>query len=90
MTRVLVTRANGHIGTTVVRDLIDHDYEVVPFVRASSNTKGLAAHPDPVSLHPAARSGANKSGWVFAIRGPIFATAPSTRDSSAPAISKEM
>ena len=28
--RVLVTGANGHIGANLVRDLLAHDYDVVP------------------------------------------------------------
>lgn len=41
MTRLLVTGANGHVGASVVRDLLEHGHEPVPFVRASSNLTGL-------------------------------------------------
>ncbi|HEU0292944.1 MAG TPA: NAD-dependent epimerase/dehydratase family protein [Anaerolineales bacterium] len=42
MTRILVTGANGHIGANVVRSLLKHGYEVVPFVRTTSDLRGLA------------------------------------------------
>lgn len=48
MTRILVTGATGHVGANVVRDLLAHDYEVVPLVRAESNRvalEGLALEP---------------------------------------------
>jgi len=41
MTKALVTGANGHIGSNLVRDLLEHGYEVVPLVREKSNTAGL-------------------------------------------------
>ena len=41
MTRALVTGANGHLGANLVRDLLDHGYEVVPFVRSGSDLSGL-------------------------------------------------
>ena len=41
MTRALVTGASGHLGANLVRDLLDHGYEVVPFVRSGSNLSGL-------------------------------------------------
>jgi len=41
MTRVLVTGANGHIGANTVRSLLRHGYEVVPFVRSTSNLRGI-------------------------------------------------
>jgi dihydroflavonol-4-reductase len=43
MTRILVTGANGHIGANVVRSLLKHGYEVVPFVRTTSDLRGLAS-----------------------------------------------
>jgi len=41
MPRVLVTGANGHIGANLVRDLLAHDYEVVPMVRKGADLRGL-------------------------------------------------
>jgi dihydroflavonol-4-reductase len=41
MAKALVTGANGHLGCNLVRDLLEHGYEVVPFVRARSNVAGL-------------------------------------------------
>ena len=42
MTRILVTGANGHLGNNVVRSLLRHGHEVVPFVRRTSDLRGLA------------------------------------------------
>jgi len=42
MTRILVTGANGHVGTNTVRSLLKRNYEVVPFVRTTSDLRGLA------------------------------------------------
>jgi len=42
MTRVLVTGATGHIGANIVRDLLAHDYDVVPLARSSSSRAALA------------------------------------------------
>ena len=39
--RVLITGANGHIGANTVRELLNRDYEVVAFVRESSDLRGL-------------------------------------------------
>jgi dihydroflavonol-4-reductase len=39
--KVLVTGANGHIGSNVVRSLISQDYQVKAFIRKSSDTRGL-------------------------------------------------
>ncbi|MFO0674403.1 MAG: NAD-dependent epimerase/dehydratase family protein [Polyangiaceae bacterium] len=41
MKRALVTGANGHIGSNVVRDLLDHEYEVVAMVRPNADRRGL-------------------------------------------------
>lgn len=41
MTRVLVSGANGHIGANTVRSLLRRGYEVVPFVRSTSNLRGI-------------------------------------------------
>jgi dihydroflavonol-4-reductase len=41
MTRILVTGANGHVGANVVRSLLRRGYEVVAFVRQTSNLRGL-------------------------------------------------
>jgi dihydroflavonol-4-reductase len=41
MTRVLVTGANGHVGSNLVRVLLRRGYEVVPFVRRTSDLRGL-------------------------------------------------
>lgn len=41
MARALVTGANGHIGANLVRLLLEAGYEVVPFVRESSDLRGL-------------------------------------------------
>lgn len=37
--RVLVTGANGHIGANLVRDLLNHDYDVVTMVRKAPITR---------------------------------------------------
>jgi len=39
--KVLVTGANGHIGSNVVRSLIDQNYQVKAFIRKESDTRGL-------------------------------------------------
>ncbi|MDG9668589.1 NAD-dependent epimerase/dehydratase family protein [Hahella sp. CR1] len=39
--KVLVTGANGHIGSHVVRQLLDQNHEVRAFVRKSSDLRGL-------------------------------------------------
>lgn len=41
MSRVLVTGANGHIGSNTVRSLLNRGHEVVPFVRRTSDLRGL-------------------------------------------------
>lgn len=41
MTRVLVTGANGHVGANTVRSLLQRGYEVVPFVRTTSDQRGI-------------------------------------------------
>jgi dihydroflavonol-4-reductase len=42
VTRILVTGANGHLGANIIRSLLKRGYEVVPFVRPSSDLRGLA------------------------------------------------
>jgi len=39
--RILITGANGHVGANTVRELLNRDYEVVAFVRESSDLRGL-------------------------------------------------
>jgi len=39
----MVTGANGHIGSNLLRELLSRDHEVVPFVRESSNKAGIEA-----------------------------------------------
>ncbi|MEE2961577.1 MAG: NAD-dependent epimerase/dehydratase family protein [Myxococcota bacterium] len=39
--RVLVTGANGHIGSNLVRELIGRGHQVVAFIRENSNHEGL-------------------------------------------------
>lgn len=41
MDRVLLTGANGHLGANLIRALLDLGYEVVPFVRPTSDVRGL-------------------------------------------------
>ena len=41
--RVMVTGANGHIGSNLLRELLSRDHEVVPFVRESSDKSGIEA-----------------------------------------------
>ena len=41
MKRILVTGANGHLGANIVRSLLKRDYDVIPFVRRTSNLQGL-------------------------------------------------
>lgn len=45
MARVLVTGANGHLGANTVRALLNHEHEVVAFVRPASDLRGLAGLP---------------------------------------------
>ena len=42
MKKALVTGANGHIGSNLVRDLLDHGYAVVAGVRENADQRGLA------------------------------------------------
>lgn len=41
MGKALVTGANGHIGANVVRELVEHGYDVVALVREGSDVRGL-------------------------------------------------
>ena len=41
MTLIFVTGANGHIGSNTVRSLLRRGYEVVPFVRSTSDLRGI-------------------------------------------------
>lgn len=41
MAKILVTGANGHIGANTVRSLLSRGYEVVPFVRSTSDLRGI-------------------------------------------------
>lgn len=41
MNKALVTGANGHIGSNVVRELLDHGWRVVALVREGSDLRGL-------------------------------------------------
>jgi dihydroflavonol-4-reductase len=41
MRKALVTGANGHIGSNVVRELLENDYEVIAFVREGGDLRGL-------------------------------------------------
>jgi len=43
MKRALVTGANGHIGSNLVRDLLEHGYSVVAGVREGADLRGIAA-----------------------------------------------
>ena len=43
--KVLVTGANGHVGCNTVRSLLSKGYEVHPFVRESSDMRGLQNLP---------------------------------------------
>ena len=45
MARVLVTGANGHLGVDAVRALLNHEHDVVAFVRPTSDLRGLARLP---------------------------------------------
>ena len=40
-TKTLVTGANGHLGANLVRDLVEHGYEVVALVREGADVRGL-------------------------------------------------
>jgi dihydroflavonol-4-reductase len=42
MTRILVTGANGHLGANIVRSLLQRGYDVVPFVRPTSDLRGIS------------------------------------------------
>jgi dihydroflavonol-4-reductase len=42
MGKAFVTGANGHLGASLVRDLIEHGHEVVAFVRPGADLRGLA------------------------------------------------
>ena len=39
--KVLVTGANGHIGSHVVRELLAHNHQVRAFVRATADLQGI-------------------------------------------------
>jgi dihydroflavonol-4-reductase len=41
VTRILVTGANGHIGSHTTRSLLRRGYEVVPFVRPTADLRGI-------------------------------------------------
>jgi dihydroflavonol-4-reductase len=41
MSKALVTGANGHIGANLVRELLEHGYEVVALVRKGADLRGL-------------------------------------------------
>jgi dihydroflavonol-4-reductase len=41
MPRVLITGANGHIGANTVRSLLRRGHEVIPFVRPTSDLRGV-------------------------------------------------
>lgn len=41
MARVLITGANGHIGSNTVHNLLWDNHEVVPFVRHGADLRGL-------------------------------------------------
>ncbi len=41
MTRILVTGANGHLGSNIVRRLLRQGHDIVPFVRRTSDLQGL-------------------------------------------------
>jgi nucleoside-diphosphate-sugar epimerase len=43
--RIVVTGANGFVGTAVVKELIDHGYEVVAMHRKTSSTKTISDLP---------------------------------------------
>lgn len=45
MTKVLVTGANGHLGANTVRALLNHEHQVVAFVRPTSDLRGLTGLP---------------------------------------------
>lgn len=45
MARVLVTGANGHLGANTVRALLNHEHQVVAFVRPTSDLRGLEGLP---------------------------------------------
>jgi dihydroflavonol-4-reductase len=40
--RVLVTGANGHLGCNVIRELLHQNHQIVPFVRAGADIRGIA------------------------------------------------
>ncbi len=68
MTKVLVTGANGHVGCNVVRELLRADYEVVPFVRPSADTRGLG----PLGLTYARGDVRDKDAVMRAAKGCRF------------------
>lgn len=41
MTRILITGANGHLGANIIRSLLCHGHEVVPFVRRNADLRGI-------------------------------------------------
>lgn len=45
MSRILVTGANGHLGSCLVRELLARGHQVVPFVLRGSSLEGLAGLP---------------------------------------------
>jgi dihydroflavonol-4-reductase len=50
MARILVTGANGHIGSNIVRELCDRGHEVVAFVRATADRQSLDGLPVEIAI----------------------------------------
>ena len=65
MTRILVTGANGHVDANIIRSLLKRDYEVIPFVRATSDLRGL----DPLNLTYAYGDVMDESSLLTAAEG---------------------
>jgi len=81
MTRALVTGANGHIGSNLVRELIEHRYEVVAFVRDGADLRGLDKLPvtlvrGDVLDAAAVRRAAEGCTYIFHLAAPYVLWAP--------------
>ena len=89
--RVLVTGANGHVGSNLVRELLGRGVDVVPMVRPSSNPEGLLGLGLPLAkgdvLDPASLEAAARGCDVIVNLAAVFKTrAPTAEEIMEPAV----